>query len=182
MKKIVLILFLLFPFFAQAQLETYGRYTNGGSIELNINYFTSKKITNKLALTFFGLVEQKWSEALIGVSYSPSKLFNFGASAGIEHGTKSPRYSISMRTGKEKTTFAMLWELGDGKDNYLYKANLFHQYSDVFTFGFTASRFHGVGPNFRFSIPKLSSTIWTMPAYDFEAHQSKLMIGLVLKM
>lgn len=182
MKKTTGFIFLLLPFLAQAQLETYGRYNNGGSIEPNINYFASQKITDKIAVTFFGLVEQKWSEALIGFSYSPSKLFSIGASTGIEHGTNNPRYSVSMWTGKYKTSFAMLWELGDGKDNYLYKANLFHKYSDTFTFGFTAWRFHGVGPNFRFTIPKLSATIWSMPAYDFEANKSKLMIGLVVKM
>jgi hypothetical protein len=182
MKKTLILLFITLPFLAHAQLEAYGRYTAGGTVEPNVNYFGSKKITEKISLTFFGLVEQKWSEALIGATYSPSKSFSIGASTGIEQGTNSPRFGASMWTGKGKTSFAVLGELGSGKDNYLYKANLFHKYTDQFTLGVTAWRFHGVGPNLRYSIPKLSSTIWSMPAYDFEANNSKLMVGLSVNM
>ncbi|MFA6083672.1 hypothetical protein [Mucilaginibacter sp.] len=182
MKKIFALLLISLPFLAHAQLEVYGRYTAGGSVEPNINYFGSKKVTEKISLTFFGLIEQKWSEALIGATYAPSKSFSIGASTGIEQGTSSPRFGASILTGKGKTSFAILGELGSGKDNYLYKANLFHNYSNQFTLGVTAWRFHGVGPNFRFNIPKLSSTIWLMPAYDFEANKSKLMVGVRLNM
>jgi len=182
MKRKLVLLFISLPFLAQAQLETYGKYTAGGSVEPNINYFGSKKITEKISLTFFGLIEQKWSEALIGAGYSPSNSFSIGASIGIEHGTNSPRFGAGIRTGKGKTSFSVLGELGNGKDNYLYKANLFYKYADQFTLGVTAWRFHGAGPNFRFTIPKLASTIWTMPAYDFEANKSKLMIGVNVNM
>jgi len=178
MKRILVFLLISVPFLAQAQLEIYGRYTAGGAIKPNINYFASKKITGKISLTFFGLVEQKWSEALIGATYSPSDSFSIGASTGIEQGTHSPRFGASIWTGKGKTSFSILGELGSGKDNYLYKANLFHKYSDQFTLGATTWRFHGAGPNFRFTIPKVTSTIWLMPAYDFEANKSKLMIGI----
>jgi hypothetical protein len=182
MKKIFVLIFISLPFLTQAQLETYGRYTAGGSVEPNINYSGSKKITEKISLTFFGLVEQKWSEALIGATYSFSKYLTIGASTGIEHGTNSPRFGASLWTGKEKTSFSILGELGSGKDNYLYKANLFHKYTDRFTLGVTAWRFHGLGPNFRLTIPKLSSIIWSMPAYDFESNKPKLMIGISVNM
>ena len=182
MKTIFIFFLVSLPFWAHAQLETYGRYTSGGSVEPNINYFASKKITTKISLTFFGLIEQKWSEALVGATYSPSKSFSIGASTGIEQGTHSPRYGASIWTGNGKTTFSILGELGSGKDNYLYKANLFQKNSDVFTYGVTAWRLHGVGPNFRFTISKLASTIWAMPAYDFEADKSRLMVGIRLDM
>lgn len=178
MKRILVLLLIFLPFLARAQLETYGRYTAGSSFEPNINYFGSKKITDKISLTFFGLVETKWSEALIGVTYALSNSFYIGASTGIEHGTNSPRFGASILTKKGKTTFLILGELGSGKENYLYKVNLFYKYTEQFTLGVTAWRFHGTGPNFRFTIPKLSSTIWLMPAYDFETTQSKLMIGV----
>lgn len=178
MKKILVLLLLASPFLVQAQLETYGKYTAGESVEPNINYYGSKKITAKIFLTFFGLIEQKWSQALVGIKYAPSKTFNISASTGIEHGTNSPRYGAGIWTGKGKTSFSILGELGSGKENYLYKANLFHKCTDRFTVGVTAWRFHGVGPNFRFTFPKLSATLWSMPAYDFEANKSKLMIGI----
>jgi hypothetical protein len=183
MKKILVLLLVSLPFLAQAQLEAYGRYSPGGSVEPNINYFASKKITEKISLTFFGLIEQKWSEALIGATYSPSSSFSVGASAGIEQGTSSPRFGASIWTGKGKTSLSILGELGSGKDNYLYKVNLFQKYTELFTLGVTAWRYHGVGPNFRFTIPTLSSTtIWAMPAYDFEADKSRLIIGVRVNM
>jgi hypothetical protein len=138
MKKRLILLLISLPFLAHAQLEVYGRYTAGGSVEPNINYSASKKITEKISLTFFGLIEQRWSEALVGATYSPSKSFNVGASAGIEQGTHSPRYGASIWTGKGKTSFSILGELGSGKANYLYKANLFHQYTERFTLGVTS--------------------------------------------
>ena len=177
-KTILIFLLITLSFFSQAQLEIYGRYSPGGSVEPNINFGGSKKITNKISLTFFGLIEQNWSEALVGAKYSLSNSLSIGASAGIEHGTNSPRFGASLWTVKGKTSFLILGELGSGKKNYLYKANLFHKYSDQFTFGVTAWRFHGTGPNFRFTVPKLSSTIWVMPAYDFEAKKSKVVIGV----
>jgi hypothetical protein len=182
MKRALVILLTVLPFWAQAQLEVYGRYTAGGSIEANINYFGSKKVTEKISLTFFGLVEQKWGEALIGATYAPSSLFSIGASTGIEHGTNSPRFGTSIWIGKGKTSFSVLGELGSGKGNYLYKANLFYKCANQFTLGVTAWRFHGVGPNLRIAIPKLASTIWLMPAHDFEAGKSRLIIGVGVNM
>ena len=182
MKKALVLLLISLPFLTQAQLETYGRYTAGGYVEPNVNYFASKKITEKISLTFFGLVEQKWSEALIGAAYSLSKSAGFGASAGIEQGTNSPRFGASIWTRKGRTSFSVLGELGSGKENYLYKANLFYKCSDPFTVGVTAWRLHGIGPNFRFAVPRLSSTIWSMPAYDFEANKSRLIVGVSVNM
>jgi hypothetical protein len=182
MKNVFVLLFIALPFLAQAQLETYGRYTAGGLVEPNINYFGSKKVTEKFSLTFFGLVEQKWGEALIGATYAPSNSFSIGASAGIEHGTSSPRFGASIWTGKGKTSFSVLGELGSGKGNYLYKANLFYKYTKQFTLGVTAWRYHGVGPNFRFAIPKLAATVWSMPAYDFEENKLRLMVGVSINM
>jgi hypothetical protein len=181
MKNILILLLIFFPLLAEAQLEVYGRYTAGGTVEPDINYFLSKKITQKIALTFFGLVEQKWSEALAGATYSPSSVFSIGASAGIEHGTRVPRFAASIWTGKGSTSLFIWGELGSGKDNYLYKANLFHKYTDRFTLGVTAWRFHGIGPNFRVTVPELLSTIWAMPAFDPEADEVKLMIGISVK-
>ena len=181
-RNFLIFLLVSLPFLTQAQLETYGRYTAGGSVEPNVNYFASKKITKKTSLTFFGLVEQKWSEALIGATYSPLNSFSVGASFGIEHGTNSPRFAASIWRGKGKTTLFVWGELGSGKDNYLYKINLFHKISDQLTLGLTAWTFHGAGPNFRFAIPKLSATIWSMPAYDFKTNKSRLMIGVSVNM
>ena len=91
---------MLLPFLAHAQLESYARFNKDGTVEPNFNYSASKKITEQISLTFFGLVEQNWSEALVGLKYSPTKIVTFSGTIGIEHGTTSPRYSASVWTEK----------------------------------------------------------------------------------
>lgn len=180
MKKYLVLLAVMLPLCAFAQLEVYDRYTAGGKHEPNINYFGSRKLTDRVSLTYFGLLEHQWGEALVGASYAAAPSLILGISAGIEHGTTSPRYSASIWTENERTTFAALWELGAGKSNYLYKANLFYKYTKEFTIGATAWRKHGVGPNFRYTIAHVKSTLWFMPAYDFDADKTKFIAGITV--
>ena len=82
MKKYVILLAVLLPLGAFAQLEIYDRYTPGGKHEPNINYFGSKKLSDRFALTYFGLLEKQWGEAP-GKSYVHDGYISF---AGIELG------------------------------------------------------------------------------------------------
>jgi hypothetical protein len=182
MKKYLILLTFMLPLAAFAQLEVYDRYTPGGKHEPNVNYFGSKKLSDRFSLTYFGLLEHQWGEALVGASYAPLASLILGLSAGIEHGTTSPRYSASIWTGNKTTTFSALWELGEGKSNYLYKANLFYKYTNDFTVGVTAWRKHGVGPNFRYMVPHINSTLWIMPAYDLDADKTRVMAGITIPM
>jgi hypothetical protein len=181
--KILVGLFMLIvPNSARSQLELYGKFNEKGSMTPIINYNGSKALNEKLSITFFGLVRKSWSQALIGVAYSVSDALTVSASAGIEHGKTAPRYSASIFMSKNENTLLVLGELGSGKENYLYKINAFHKVSEVMTFGMTAWRYHGIGPNFRYLIPKAHLTLWIMPAYDFEIGQPAVMIGTALKM
>ena len=182
MKKFIAI-FSVFTFYslvATAQLDSYIRFTEGAKPAFNINYFGVKKISEKVNLTYFGLVEKNWSEALVGVSYSPATWMSVGASTGIEHGS-SIRLGGSLWFGKGKNSLLLLGEKGSGSDNYWYRANLYHKFSEKFTLGATAIRFHGVGPNLRYTVKKLNATLWLMPAYDFEFKVSRLMTGVNVK-
>ncbi len=61
---ILFLLMIVFVSSANAQLEVYGRYTKNGKVEPDVNIFGVKKISEKINLTYFALVEEKWSEAL----------------------------------------------------------------------------------------------------------------------
>ena len=176
------LLIILTPKVTQAQLELYGKFNTDGSIEPVINYLGSKKVSPKFAITFFGLVRQKWSQALIGASFTPTPNISLSASVGIEHGHHLPRYSASLWVKKGQNTFLLLGELGDGYRNYLYKVNIFHQFSEKTSLGIMDWRFHGIGPNFRYTIKKIESTLWIMPAYDHEAKVARCMVGYSLHM
>lgn len=178
-------LWLLLVFISKstvAQLEVYGKFNRNGLIEPIINYNGSKALNDKLSVTFFALVRKSWSQALIGLAYSPSEVITFSSGLGMEHGKSSPRYSASVFVKKNKNTLLVLGEWGSGNDNYLYKVNLFHQFTEQIIFGATAWRYHGVGPNFRLLFQTLQTTLWLMPAYDIEAKQVRTMVGISYKM
>lgn len=182
MKKLVIIsIACLYALTSYAQVEMYGRYTVNSKIEPNFNLYGKKKISEKVNLTYFTLVEQKWSEALIGLSYSPANWVSAGLSTGIEHNPAIMRFGGSIWLGKGKTSLLMLGEKGDGKNNYWYKTVLFYKASEQITFCATAWRFHGIGPVVRYTPKKSDLTIWFMPAYDPEFKAKKMMLGLSVK-
>ncbi|MCQ6958396.1 hypothetical protein [Mucilaginibacter aquariorum] len=180
-KLLLCFLFLNVATPARAQLEVYGKFRAGGAFEPVIDYNGTKLINDKFSIIYFGLIRKTWGQALISLSYSPTKKISVSAGMGIEHASNSPRYTASFFTRSDRTTFLLLGELGSGNSNYLYKMNLFHQYTDQFTFGATAWRYHGLGPNFRWLVPKLQTTLWAMPAYDIDARYGRLMLGVSLK-
>lgn len=181
-KIIAFFLIVSIPSLAQAQLELYAKFNQDGSVNPVINYNGSKRINDQFSLVFFGLIREQWSQALIGLSYAPTSSIRFSATAGIEHGQSSPRYSASVWLKKNKTTFLILGELGSGHENYLYKINMFHEFSEKFSLGVMDWRYHGLGPNVRYTIPKLQTTIWLMPAYDHEQKIFRSIIGISVQM
>lgn len=120
MKTILISLFFVIVISSNlsAQLESYARYTIGGTIEPNINFLGTKKIVPNLNLTYYFLVESQWSEALIGVAYSPVSWLELGLSTGIEYNPAIYRFAGSVWIVKGKTSLLMLGEKGNGKDNY----------------------------------------------------------------
>ncbi|MTH17623.1 hypothetical protein [Flavobacterium sp. LC2016-01] len=181
-KWVWIVFFIMLPKNANAQLEYYSKFNKDGSVEPIIDYFGSKKINDHFALTFFGLTREKWAQALIGLSYSLNKNAIFYVSAGIEQGQRVPRYSSSIWLKEGDTSFLALIEIGNGPDNYLYKVNVFHQFSEKISLGLMDWRYHGLGPNFRYTISKLKLTLWVMPAYDHEEKVSRCMLGVAVPM
>lgn len=181
-KWMLLMLLVIVPKIASAQLELYSKFNQDGTADPIIDYFGSKKINDRFALTFFGLVRQEWGQALIGVSYSLKPNLVFYASAGIEEGHSSPRYSSSVWLKQGHTSFLALIEVGEGPGNYLYKVNAFHWFSEKISLGIMDWRYHGIGPNFRYTFTKSKLTLWVMPAYDHEQNTSRCMLGAAIPM
>ncbi|WP_118976609.1 hypothetical protein [Taibaiella koreensis] len=181
-RSLIGILILVFPAAACAQLELYSKCNTDRSIEPVINYYGSRKINKQFAVTFFGLVRQKWGQALIGATYIPSPNINLSVSAGIETGQTRLRYSASLWLKRGENTLLLLGELGKGYQNYLYKVNVFHRFSDKLSLGIMDWRYHGLGPNFRYTIAGIASTLWVMPAYDHEQKVARCMVGWSLSM
>lgn len=164
------------------QLELYGKFNNDKTIEPVINYAGNKTINHKFSVVYFGLLRKSWGQALIGLSYSPVQSFSFAGYIGMEHGQNLPRYSVSAGWRKGNTSALLLGELGHGQGNYLYKVNIFRQFSSNISIGIMDWRYHGLGPNFRYTFTKLNSTIWIMPAFDHEQKVLRTMLGYSFKM
>ena len=104
---IIAIALIVISISVSAQVEVYGRYTLGGTVEPNINIFGTKKISDKLNLTYFALVEETWSETLVGFAYAPTKWLEIGLSAGVEHNPAI--LNLSRNLSETVSIGAMAW-------------------------------------------------------------------------
>lgn len=183
MKKLLaLSIFTIFVSTSYAQVQIYGRYTTGGKVVPDFNYYGEKKLSKKVNLTFFALIEQKYAEAYIGFSYAPKDWMSFGFSAGIESNPGLYRTAASLWFGKKKNSLLILLEKGDGTDNYWYKTTLQHKFSDKFSLAARAWRYHGEGVVAIYNIKKLDTKVWAMPCYDLEYQQKRLIFGVDIKL
>lgn len=182
MKKFLfLVVFFFSCLVSFSQIEIYGRYTDGGKIEPNINIFAVKKLTEKLSVTGFALVEEKYAEALVGLAYAPVKWCEVGLSTGIEQNPALYRFGGSVWLGVKKFSMLALLEQGAGKENYWYKTSLTYQSSESISYGLIAWRFHGTGVITKFTPKKSGLTFWVLPTYDMEYDVSRLIIGVQIK-
>ena len=177
----ITLVFCLVCMVSNAQLEVYTRYTLNGNAEPDINLYGEKKISEKVNMTYFALVEEKWSEALIGLSYSPVKCMSLGLSTGIEHNPAIYRFAGSIWVGKGKNSLLILGEKGKGSDNYWYKSFLSRKLSESLTAGIMAWRFHGIGPKCIFTPKKSDLSFWFLPTYDPEYKVKRLIFGVDVK-
>jgi len=182
MKKLTIFLALILGYsYVYAQVEVYGRYTINGTVEPDINIYGTKKISEKFDFTYFALVEKGWATLYLGISYSPEKWISVGLSAGIEQNPALYRIAGSVWLGKEKNSLLLLWEKGDGANNYWYRITASHKFSEEFSLSARAWRFHGVGPIVEYTLEKSDLTFWLLPAYDLEFKAKRLIVGLAVK-
>ena len=186
MKKLNLLI-VLFAITASsfAQMKIWARYTPENSDILpTVTYFGKKKISDKFHLTIYALVNKNFSEALVGVAYSPKKWVKIGLSSGIENNSVSAagyRFGSSLWLGKNKNSLFSIFEKGDGKDNYFYKTTYKYTFSDKLHLGLVAWRYHGIGPLATYNIKKIDSSLWVTPLYDFEFEVARIVLGTTIK-
>lgn len=164
----------------QAQIEAYSRNTIGGKTEFNLNVFGQRKITEKIYLITFALVEKDWAQGLLGLSYQPKSWLKFDVRAGIEQNPALYRLGASLFLQKEKISFQTFFEKGDGKKNYFYKSVLLFETTEKFAFGAIAWRFHGFGPICEFKLTK-DYKLFLAPVYDLESKDKRIIAGVGIK-
>lgn len=187
MKKIVALLVALLGFatISFSQVQIFGKYTPGGSVEPDINIFGYAGKINEsgtLKLTYFALVEKAWAEALVGISYSPTKWCELGLQAGIESAPSIYRFCGSVFLAlSSKTTFFTCVEKGDGRNNWWYKSTLSYCPKEKFSFGLMSWRYNGTGIFLKHTFMKDKFGLWVNPAYDLEFKTERFTVGLDIK-
>jgi hypothetical protein len=166
---------------AYSQIESYVRINKGGSTEADINVYGEKKISPKFNLIYFALIEKTWAEGLVGISYSPKDWISVDLRIGIEQNPALYRIAGGIWTGKGNNSLLILWEKGKGNDNYWYRITPLHKFSERFSLGVRAWRFHGVGPIGIYTFPKVGVSLFLLPTRDFEFNTNRLITGLLIK-
>ena len=116
MKKCaIVILFALVPLSVFA--GTNGVLENqtshkSGDLTPQLDVSVQGPIKGKWGWSFWGLATQTWSEALVGVTYSPSKNLNLGFSYGVEDDKKPGRLASSLWASRGNVSLLVLHENG----------------------------------------------------------------------
>ncbi len=186
MRSLILFVFFILVTLSShsQQLQIFGRYTLGGKVVPDVNYYGTKELPKGLGISYFLLVEPGWAEAYAGPTYAPVDWIQMGVSVGLETAKPALRGAGSLWLGHKKTSFLFLWEKGFGKGNYWYKATLSYQAQPSLAIGLVAWRFTGIGPIFTYEIPKCDIKLWVAPTYDFEVKDihsnTRIVFGLNL--
>lgn len=175
---IVVAVFLFSPFSSFSQFQLYGTYTLGQKISPGIDFYGTKKISKKVGVACFLMVENGWAEGLAGINYSPAPWITLEADGGIETTPTLYRLSASLWMGNDLVAFQSIFSKGDGRDNWWYKAMLLFNIGKKVSLGAMAWRYAGAGPYCGYRIGKLHSAIWTNPVYDFESKNARIIVGV----
>ena len=189
MKKVIVlfiaIITLSISATAQMTLQTYTRIniqSDGKvNVEPDVNIYGQKFLTKneKVGIWGFALVEKGWAEAYGGLLYSPAKWVEITVGAGIEQCPGLYRLSANVCMFGKGFTFLLATEKGEGADNWWYKSILKYQVKN-WNFGVMSWRFHGTGPLVEYA-PAKRINIWVNPVRDFEFNETRVVLGVDVK-
>lgn len=192
---IVSVLMLTLSGYAQNQLQAFGKYTEGGEVTPDVNFFGyAKKLDSagKFQVTYFALIEPGkkgklgqedtpgWGEGMVGLS---AKLFpwcELGVMFGLETVPSTWRGAASIWLGQGKYSFYTCVEKGIGTGNWWYKSVATYTANPNFSFGAMSWRYSGTGPYFKYTHTKSGLGLWVNPVRDFEFQKNRVLIGVDL--
>ncbi len=170
---------VLTPILSFAQLNVYADYS-GGKLTPTTTFFGVKKMSEKISLSYFSLVKEKWAEAQLGIIYQPAEWVQLGLSCGIEQKSSLFRTGSMLWFGSGDFSFLALVEEGIGADNYWYQITGEEKINSNISLGLRAWRYEGIGPLFEYKLKEVK--LWLMPSYDFEFEKTSLIAGIKITM
>ena len=167
---------------AQLELEVYGRYTVGSEVEPSFCLMADAEVSEQVDLTYLAITEEEWAESLFGFKYSPARWVTLGLSTGLEYAPTGLRSRGSAWFGKGRNSLSLWGEMGEDKESHQYRVALAYRTSECLTVEAAAWRFHGIGPVVRYTPKKSDLTIWVMPAHDPEFRETRIILGLCIRL
>ncbi len=114
------------------------------TVQPQVQILTSTPITEKVGIQTWTLTSKGWSEALVGLSFSPEKWVSVVPSLGLETDADPLRAGLDIWLGGSGYSLLFLQEYGGS--GYWYRVVATHQFNQKTRVGVNGSRFFGWGP------------------------------------
>ncbi len=162
--KIVLAI-LAFAVLASAQNWVEERtYVSGGAATPRIDGLLTQSIKGNLGSFEWFQVQQGYSQAYAGATYSPKPWLQFALGGGLEEAKSPARLGSYIWMGKGKLSGLFVFE--DGGSGIWFKTEANYQVFSKLGVGMLSERFKGTGLKFELSVPHTRLKAWFAPLFQ----------------
>lgn len=142
-------------------LKTFTTISQKGALNPAQAIFITTPATTSLDVFAWTVLTRSWSEAIGGITYSPTTWFQILLGVGAEQDVHPLRGYAGVWIGSGNVSLLAEAELGGS--GWWYQSIGSHRVTDWLKLGYTARRLEGVGPRLEISIPKTPFTVWGTP-------------------
>ncbi len=161
MKVATFVIFMLGKLaFGQSWVEERTYVTPQGATP-RIDGLLTQPIKGQIGSFVWFQVQQGYSQAYGGATYSPKPWVQFALGAGLEEDKRPARIGSYVWIGKARLSALGVFE--DGGSGFWHKAETNYQISKTLGVGSLSERFKGSGPKIEFSVPHTVLKLWFAP-------------------
>lgn len=139
-------------------------YVHEGTATPRIDGLMTRPIKGELGGFVWFQVQQGYSQAYGGATYSPKPWVQLALGGGLEQDKHPARLGSYVWLGKAKLSALGVFE--DGGSGFWYKVETNNQASKSLGIGSLSERFKGSGPKIELSLPRTALKLWFAPLLD----------------
>lgn len=159
MKRLALIVFLC-RLSGQGWVEGQA-YLDSRAGTQRVNGFFVKPVSKEWGSFVWFQVQQSYSQAYAGVTYSPKPWLQLALGTGIEQDKNPLRIGSYLYVSKKNLSGLAVFETGGS--GFWYKIETNYQIKRFFGVGILSDHYRGHGPKFEILIPCSRLTLWAAP-------------------
>ncbi|MBI2064184.1 MAG: hypothetical protein HYT66_00515 [Candidatus Yanofskybacteria bacterium] len=176
---VVVLVLLASPAFAQSSTSLWVEgqiISSDGEISPWTNSLVSRKFDEKLGMFVLSQNGERWAQAYVGPTYSPSSWLQVGAGLGIEQADNPVRLGSFVWMGRGRYSLLSIYE--DGGSGHWYKSELNIKAAGWLGAGAIVQHMLGVGPRVELNIPRTPVMVWGAPLYDWSMDRFNGMLAV----